>query len=183
MRSKLATWFLLFLSFLILRNIHTLYHAIIYATNLNGDFHLAGWLTFFLIILLSFFVTVRMIKKPLLAGILWISALAAALLTPAYDWPVHAWKIAYNKDRYDALIAGSQRSPKVVILERNEASMFAGGLNIAWLIYDESDQIILPSEARSDTWKEQAPFELASTECRRAASRIRQHYFFVFAQC
>ena len=182
MKSKLLVWLLLFLSFFILRNALALYHALVYATNLDGLFHLAGSLVFLLLILLLLVIVTRIIKKPLLTCILWGSALTAALFTPAYSWPENAWKIAYNSDRYDALIAGAENTPRFAVLEaRVFDSLF--GHNATWLVYDESDQTLLPSNRRSDDWKKQAPPEIASTVCRKTISRIREHYYFVFEEC
>jgi len=184
-KRYLLRFLCLLLIILSFHNLNNLFHSLVYAEGLDSDFHIWGWLIYFLILLLIFIVMIRIEKAVILAMLLWVMALGTALSVPSYVWPQEVWKLAHNKDRYEGLIARDQEAPKLVILERDEVALYPSGFNVTWFIYDESGQIALPSDARTETWKKRAPAELEveSDYCRLRTFKIRLHYFYVFAEC
>lgn len=184
-KTIILNFFLLFWGILFLRNIHNLFHAIVYAENLDGDYHLAGSLGYFFLLLLLLFSAIWRFARPAGILLLWAFALAAALYMPAYPWPEHAWKIAHNKERYAALIAREPQNPKFAVLEHEEFPFYFG-LSSTWIIYDEGDEIVLPSRLRSDKWRQRVrshiPVE-SREPCSLEMSRIKVHYYVLFEQC
>jgi len=131
-RKLIRYWLLLFLAFLILRNAVWLINGFVYAQNLNGDYHLAGNLTYLFLVLLLLAILIWRLRKPFRAFLLWALAFSAALYVPRYEWPQYAWKIAHNKERYDALIAQYTGSPKLVVLEEEEEILlYTSGMNFS----------------------------------------------------
>jgi hypothetical protein len=178
-------WLLLFLAFLILRNTVRLFNALVYAQNLNEDYRVAGNLTYLFLVLLLLAVSIWRLRKPFRAFLLWVLALSAALYVPHYEWPQYAWKIAHNKERYDSLIAQYSGSPKLVVLEEEEIPLYTSGMNFTWLLFDENDEITLPMAVRSDQWKKRAPYALTSAagSCNVRTSKLKEHFFFILAEC
>jgi hypothetical protein len=181
-RKLIRYWLLLLLAFLFLRNAVWLFNALVYAQNLDGDYHLAANLTYLFLVLFLLVVSIWRLRKPLQAIFLWALAFSAALYVPHYKWPEYAWKIVHNKERYDALISQNAGNPKLVVLEEEEIPLYASGTNFTWLLYDETNEITLPLAERSDQWKKRAPYLLTSVNsaCNIHTSTIKKHFFLSF---
>jgi hypothetical protein len=113
-------------------------------------------------------------------------ALVLALLLPSQEWPEQEWKIDFNADRYNEMIAREKSEPKIVVLDRIESASSINGTIYTYIIYDESDQLGLADRLRSSEWRSTVPEELNGVigqVCPVAIRKIRLHYFYVMQNC
>ena len=89
--------------------------------------------------------------------------------------------------RYDAVIdklPPAERASKVVFFEWG-GSGFLDASSDYWLVYDESGEIALPDEERSQAWKDRVYPEhrLTDKRCATFASHLSGHYYSVVMHC
>ncbi len=171
----------------LLKNVAGFWGSLAYARDFSGGSMAAGRLICICgISALAIWVIVALVRTPSLRSLARVTGLLLALFIPAYAWPEVAWKHEINAGRHNELILRNKSEPKLVILEEREISLAISGIVLTWIIYDESDQIELPSHLRSNAWRKVAPSNLSAAVydmCPINVNRIRSHYFYVLADC
>jgi len=92
-----------------------------------------------------------------------------------------------NKSQYDAVIeklSPTERASKVVFFKWGVTGILDAA-SYYWLVYDESGEIALPDEARSQGWKDRVYPEhrLVDEHCLTSAHRLSGHYYTVAMHC
>jgi hypothetical protein len=92
-----------------------------------------------------------------------------------------------GKWHYDAVIdklLPAERSTKVVFFNWGVTG-FLDAASYYWLVYDESGEIALPDEERSQAWKNRVYPEhgLVDEHCLTSTRRLSGHYYSVVMHC
>ncbi len=168
----------------LLKNAAWFWRSLAYARDFSDGYGASGTLICICgILALAIWVIVALFRRPSLRSLARVTGLLLALDIPSYAWPEVAWKLEINASRYDELISRSKSEPKLVILEERESQLSINGIIETWIIYDESDQIELPHNLRSESWRKVAPPELLGGVCPTRVSKIKYHYFHVILDC
>ena len=93
----------------------------------------------------------------------------------------------FTRGQYDAVIeklSPADRVSKVVFFEW-DATGFLDVASYYWLVYDESGQIALPDEERSQPWKDKVYPEhrLVDPHCLTSTQHMSGHYYIVVMHC
>jgi hypothetical protein len=131
-------------------------------------------------------ITVGFFRKKFIVPAARSVALVLALLMPSYEWPEQEWKIDFNADLHNEMIARGKSEPKIVVLDRIESASSINGTIYTYIIYDESDQIELADGLRSNEWRRTVPEELngvVGQVCPVTITKIKVHYFYIIQNC
>jgi len=94
----------------------------------------------------------------------------AGVLSGAYAWRVGAViRFSIHKHSFDAVVARSAERPPLLDF------LWESGWDVSTvLVYDESDEIVKPADARSMQWKRKAR---ALALCRNFVQPLWDHYY------
>jgi hypothetical protein len=92
-----------------------------------------------------------------------------------------------NKSQYDAVIdklSPTERASKVVFFKWGVTG-FLDAASYYWLVYDESGEIALPDEQRSQAWKDRVYPEnrLVVRDCMTSTHHLSGHYYSMVMDC
>jgi len=79
----------------------------------------------------------------------------------------------------------SDSGPKLIVFNWGAGGAFGGGVFYV-LAYDESGEIALPADARSQSWKARAskqPYLSTVDDCKSDVRRIKSHFYLVSTNC
>jgi hypothetical protein len=79
----------------------------------------------------------------------------------------------------------SDSGPKLIVFNWGAGGAFGGGVFYV-LAYDESGEIALPADARSQSWKARAskqPYLSIVDDCKSDVRRIKSHFYLVSTNC
>jgi hypothetical protein len=121
--------------------------------------------------------------------------LAPLIIAVPFLFPVHPpeyrvfdlVRFYLNKTRYDTVIEQlppAERSTKVIFFKW----AVTGILDVAsyyWLVYDESGEIAVPDEERSQAWKDRVDpeYRLVDPHCLTSTQHMSGHYYLVVMHC
>jgi hypothetical protein len=95
----------------------------------------------------------------------------------------------FTREKYTEAIeklSPAERASRVVIFPWGAEGLVVGGTNEYWLVYDESGEIALPENERSQAWKERAKKEkgyFSDEKCLAEARRLSGHFYSAAMRC
>lgn len=94
-----------------------------------------------------------------------------------------------TKEKYTQVIdklSPAERASRIVIFDWGQMGMVPSTTHEFWLVYDESGEIALPEEQRSQAWKDKATREgsyFSDDRCVAKGYRLSGHYYFAELVC
>jgi hypothetical protein len=101
--------------------------------------------------------------------------------------PFDLLRFYFTRGQYDAVIdklPPAERPTKVVFFDWNVTG-FLDQVSYYWLVYDESGEIALPDEERSQAWKDNVypAHHLVDPHCLTSTQHMSGHYYIVVMHC
>jgi len=118
--------------------------------------------------------------------------IAAPLLFPILRYEEVAFDLIrfnFTKARYATVVdklPPAERASRILFFSWGKEGLAVTATNEYWLVYDESGEIALPVEERSQSWKERAIKEkgyFSDENCLAEAYRLSGHYYSAAVRC
>jgi len=136
---------------------------------------------------------VRLIQKRFVLGLVLLGLCCIPFLIPDFFNDGPDWKFRINKSAYLASIQSDLSAfPKYKVFEWQNENIPGGGIILAAIVYDETDEISQKPENRSAEWLEKRRLALPEERwitndqqprCRRYTRPFGEHFYYMSLVC